>query len=88
MAHAAAGSPEIPGHIAAWIEKHIAPDIERVKADIDRIRELAPGLQTVANLVVTLAKADPGISPAIVAGAEEAAEIVARAVAELGAAGL
>lgn len=100
MAHAAAHEPAVApvdntgildrflSHVRSWFERDVKPDIDDLKSGMAKVKELLPGLQTIANLAVTLAKADPGISPGLVADAEEAAEIVARAVAELGAAGV
>ena len=71
-----------------WVQEHIAPDVARVKADVDHIKELAPALEKIASIVVTLAKADPGIPPEVITDVEGAAEIVARVVTELAAAGM
>ena len=71
-----------------WVSEHVAPDLAAVKGDVDRFREILPPLATLADLAVTLAKADPGIPPQILADAVEAAEVVARIAAELAASGM
>ena len=71
-----------------WVRDHVAPDVSALKADAERFREVLPHLATLADLAVTLAKADPGIPPQILAEAEEAAEVVARIAAELAASGM
>ncbi len=84
-------SPPEPGvlHRAEeWVQEHVAPDLAAVKGDVERFREVLPHLATLADLAVTLAKADPGIPPQIHAEAEEAAEVVARIAAELAASGM
>ncbi len=82
-------------HFEAWVSRHLAPDIAdiRIKAEnaiiaVRKVQELAPALEKLASLAVTIAKADPGISPAILADAEEAAGVVARVAPELVALGL
>ena len=71
-----------------WVAEHVTPDLVKVKADVAKVKELLPGLETIASIVVTLAKADPGIPPEVITDVEGAAEIVARVVTELAAAGM
>ena len=54
----------------------------------EKVREAAPALEKIASVVTQMAKADPGLSPEIVADVEEAATVVARIAAELAAAGM
>lgn len=79
-------------HIEQWFAKHVFPDIAdiRIKAEnaIGAARKLAPALDKLSALTIQLAKADPGISPEIVAAAEEAAGIVAKVAADLAIAGI
>jgi hypothetical protein len=86
MSHAA---PEgILAHIRQFFERNIEPDLEDLKADVAKVRELAPALAKIAATVTELAKADPGLAPVIVADVEEAAEIVAKVAAEFAASGM
>lgn len=86
MSHAA---PEgILAHIRAFFERDVEPDLNDLKADAARVRELAPALAKIAATVAELAKADPGLAPVIVADVEEAAEVVARIAGEFAASGM
>ena len=90
MSHAA--DTGLLAHIRAWFEKDVEPDLEALKADAERFREALPAIQSLAGVVVTIAKAaDPAIAPEVAAAVQiavEAAEVVARIVAELGVAGI
>ena len=84
-------SPPEPGILARaedWVRDHLAPDLAAVKADVAKIKALAPELQKVADLALTLARTVPGISPEVVADAEKAAEVIAGIAGELAAAGM
>lgn len=80
------------GHVRDWFERDIAPEITVLKADLAKVKALAPELSSIASTVEALAKAaDPAAAPeiaALVADAEKAAVVIARIAAELGAAGL
>lgn len=80
------------GHVRDWFERDIAPEIAVLKADVAKVKALAPELSGVANTVLALAKAaDPAASPEIatlVADAEKAAVVIGRIAAELAAAGI
>ena len=90
MSHAA--DPGLLAHIRAWFERDVEPDIADLKAVAEKVRDLAPELQTLASVVVTLAKAaDPAVAPEVAAAvevAEKAAEVVARIAADLATAGM
>lgn len=68
------------------------PELADLKMTAEKVRELAPHLQAIASVVVTLAKAaDPAAAPEIAAAAEiavKAAEVVARIAGELNATGM
>ena len=70
-------------HVREWFAQDVAPDLAEARKVAGLVREAAPHLKTLADLAVTLAKADPGLSPEIVAGAEEAAEAVGQVAAAL-----
>jgi hypothetical protein len=80
------------GHVRDWFERDIAPEIAVVKADLEKVKALAPQLSSVATTLETLVKAlAPSAAPEVatlVEDAEKAAAIIARIAAELGAAGL
>jgi hypothetical protein len=80
-------SPEIPhgllAHFRDWFSRDVAPDLADVKAVAGKVREAAPHLRTLADLTVTLARADPGIPAEVVTAAEGAAVVIARVAAEL-----
>lgn len=79
-------------HVRAWFERDILPEIDAVKADLGKVRELAPELANVANTLEALVKAiAPSAGPevaALIADAEKAAAVIARIAAELAAAGM
>jgi len=87
MSHATP-DPGVLAHIRAWFAGDLEPEFEDLRAVAGKVRELAPALGKIAGVVTQMAKADPGLPPEIVAGAEEAASIVARIAAELAAAGI
>lgn len=80
------------GHVRDWFERDVAPEIAVLRADLDKVKALAPELSSVATTVETLVKAlAPGAAPEVatlVADAEKAAEVIARIAAELTAAGI
>lgn len=86
------GQPMPLTHLEQWFTEHVFPDIAdiRIKAEnaIGAARKLAPALEKLSGLVVQVGKADPGISPEVLAAAEEAAGVVARVAADLAAAGI
>jgi len=87
MSHASP-DPGVLAHIRAWFEGDLEPEFEDLRAVAEKVRELAPALGKIGGVVTAMAKADPGLSPEIVAGVEEAASVVARIAAELAAAGM
>ena len=80
--------PGVLSRAEEWLQEHIAPDLAKVKADVARVKALAPELKTIAHLVITLAEADPGIPPEVVADAEKAAQVIAEIATELAATGM
>ena len=72
-------------HDKAAFDAYLANGID---ADVAKIKALAPELQKVADLALTLARTVPGISPEVVADAEKAAEVIAEIAGELAAAGM
>jgi hypothetical protein len=83
--------PAVPGHIEAWISRHVAPDLAAVKADAERFREALPAVASMARAVAWLAQAVPAPTPegaALVADAVKAAEAMARIAGDLSATGM
>ena len=88
MSHAAA-DPGFLGHIRAFFERDVEPDIIKLKADVSKVRALLPELQVLANTVVTLAKASDVPEVAVIAeDAVKAGEVIAEIATALAATGL
>ena len=85
-------APGFLGHVRAFFEKDVLPEINAVKADVGKVRELAPELASVATTLEALVKAlAPSAAPevaALVADAEKAAAVIARIAGEMSAAGM
>ncbi len=82
MSHAAADSGFM-AHVRAWFAHDVEPDLTDLKAAAAKVREMAPEVAKLAGLVEAMARADPGLSPDVVAEVGEVAGVVARIAAEL-----
>jgi hypothetical protein len=76
-------------HVKAWFVCDVEPDLADLKSVAASVRKMAPQIQALASVVVTLAEAaDPAAAPEIAAAAgiaKGAAAEVARIASELGA---
>ena len=76
-------------HVKARFARDVAPDLADMALVAARVRQMAPELQALASVVVTLAQAaDPAAAPEIAAAAiiaERSAAEVTRIAGELGA---
>jgi hypothetical protein len=76
------------GHIAAWFEKHVAPDIELVKHDLAKAVGFAESQGKILTELTTVVEDLAGViaptaAPEVVALVGRAQAVAARAAAEL-----
>lgn len=74
----------IVAHVEHWVQEHVAPELQSVKADAERIVKFAEAhaanARALADLVVKLVQAaDPSAAPAVAALVAEAEKIAAEA---------
>lgn len=77
--------------VEQWVEQHVAPDVAKVKDDIEKVLEFAEAhaanVQSLANIVLTAVKLiDPADAPAaaaLIAAAEKAVAEADRIAQEL-----
>lgn len=74
--------PGLDERFRAWAEKHLLPEVTALRADAERVKTAVPaalkGVQSLAAVVGTLAKAAaPGASPEIAAAVAEAEQVAA-----------
>lgn len=72
------------GHVEHWVQEHVAPELEAVKADAGNLIRFAEAhaanAEALAGLVVKLVQAaDPSAAPAVAALVAEAEKIAAEA---------